>query len=106
MYFVFNAVTTLFANIIQDPCQEAVEADRILMRTTVDLLYSPKHKSEPDILSLLGHLHQILDKIIGRSIERVSLQNSPVERPPLDAIGIQTDHDQLRVSLAPRLDEQ
>ncbi|KAG9918553.1 hypothetical protein KCV05_g11032, partial [Aureobasidium melanogenum] len=94
MYFTFNAVTTLFANIIQDPRQEAVEADRTLMRTAVGLLDSPTHRSEPDVLSALGHLHQILDEIICRSIERVSPQNFPVERPPLDGIGIQTDHDQ------------
>ncbi|KAH0274204.1 hypothetical protein KCU91_g5441, partial [Aureobasidium melanogenum] len=94
MYFAFNAITTLFANIIQDPRQETVQADRTLMRTTVDLLHSPQQNSEPDIVSAFGHLYGIMDGMICRSVERVSSQDAAVERSSPSGTGAGTDHTQ------------
>lgn len=101
MYFAFNAITTLFANIIQDPRQETVQADRTLMRTTVDLLHSPQQNSEPDIVSAFGHLYGIMDGMICRSVERVSSQDAAVERSSPSGTGVGTDHTQQTVSSAP-----
>lgn len=100
MYFAFNAITTLFANIIQDPRQETVQAERTLMRTTIDLLNSPQSNSEPDIMSAFGHLYGIMDEMICRSVERVSSQEAAVERSSPNGTGLGTDRTQQTVSSA------
>jgi hypothetical protein len=99
IYYTFNAITTLFANIIQDPRQETVNADRTLMRTTVGLLRSPRHASEPDALSALTHLYQALDEIMCRIIERSQAHDTDGERALLNDIGAWTDHIDQRVSM-------
>lgn len=105
MYYTLNAITTLFANIIQDPLQETVEADRTLMRYAIGLLKPPTGQSEPSILSALGSLHQILDEMICRSVERVNPQRDAVGIPSPDGTGLHTDHDQRTVSLARKFAE-
>lgn len=84
---------------IQDPRQEAVEADRVLMRAAVELLRSPHDRSKPDALSALGQLHQFLDDIIIKSVERVRFQDAAHERPSLTGTETWTEYADQRVSL-------